>query len=138
MTRTPPPPPSANAKAALAKHRDAVSDAKRRAIEKAIAHLRKTNAVLNVSTVARRAGVTRKTVYKHDDLMAIINAHRNHHGAADEPPSTGRDSSIVAALRRKIATQSSEIKELKTTVAQQQATIEMLYGQLEDRHYGTT
>ncbi|MBN9635792.1 MAG: transposase, partial [Actinobacteria bacterium] len=127
-----------NAKAALAKHRDAVSDAKHRAIEKAIAHLRKTNAVLNVSTVARRAGVTRKTVYKHDELMAIINAHRNHHGATDEPPSTSRDSSIVAALRRKIATQSSEIKELKTTVAQQQATIELLYGQLEDRHYGTT
>lgn len=137
MTRTPPPPPTANAKAALAKHRDAVSDAKRQAIVKAIAHLRKTNAVLNVSTVARRAGVTRKTVYKHDDLMAVIDAHRNH-TAADVPPATGRDNAIMAALRHKIAAQTAEIKDLKTTVTQQQATIELLYGQLEDRQYGNT
>ncbi|MDH6244054.1 transposase [Mycobacterium sp. OTB74] len=137
MTRTPPPPPSANAKAALAKHRNAVSDAKRCDIEKAIAYLRKTNAELNVSTVARRAGVTRKTVYKHDDLMAVIDAHRKH-AAADVPPATGRDDAIVAALRHKIAAQTAEIKDLKTTVAQQQGTIELLYGQLEDRQYGTT
>ncbi|WP_418002843.1 DUF6262 family protein [Mycobacterium sp. PDNC021] len=138
MTCTPPPPPSQNAKAALAKHRDAVSDAKRRAIEKAIGHLRKTNAVLNVSTVARRAGVTRKTVYNHDDLMAAIDAHRTHTSATAVTQATGRDSSIVAALRRKITAQSDEIETLRTTLTQQQATIGLLYGQLEDRHHGTT
>jgi hypothetical protein len=36
--------------------------------------------------------------------------------------------------RRKIA---AEINEVKTTVAQHQATIELLYGQLEDRQYGS-
>ncbi|WP_020103725.1 MULTISPECIES: hypothetical protein [Mycobacteriaceae] len=40
----------------------------------------------------------------------------------------------MAALRRKITAQSDEIRTLKTTVAQQQAMIELLYGQLEDRH----
>lgn len=76
MTRTPPPPPTDKAKAALAKYRDSVSAAKRRDIEKAINHLRKTDATINVSTVARRAKVTRKTVLKHDDLMAIIDQYR--------------------------------------------------------------
>jgi hypothetical protein len=137
MTRTPPPPPTAKAKAALATYRDGVSADKRRDIEKAIAYLRKTKARINVSTVARRAKVQRKTVLKHDDLMVIINQYRNRPPAGSDPPaSPGRESSIMAALRRKIAAQAAEINELKTTVAQQQATIELLYGQLEDRHYG--
>ncbi len=139
MTRTPPPPPTDAAKAALAKHRDQVSADKRRDIEKAINHLRKTKATINVSTVARRAKVTRKTVLKHDDLMAIINQYRTHTLiTSTQAASTSRESSIMIALRRKIATQTAEIDELKTTVNQQQATIELLYGQLEDRHYGTT
>ncbi|MDO3013289.1 transposase [Mycobacteroides abscessus subsp. abscessus] len=137
MTRTPPPPPTDKAKAALAKYRDGVSADKRRDIEKAINYLRKTKATINVSTVARRAKVQRKTVLKHDDLMVIINQYRNRPPAScDHPPATSRESSIMTALRRKIATQETEISELKTTVAQQQATIELLYGQLEDRRYG--
>ncbi len=139
MTRTPPPPPSDNAKAALAKYRDKVSADKRRDIEKAINHLRKTKATINVSTVARRAGVTRKTVLKHDDLMAIINQYRGHAADRSEPTQApGRENAITAALRRKIATQAAEITELKTAVTQQQTTIELLYGQLEDGHYGST
>ena len=141
MTRTPPPPPTEAAKAALAKYRDKVSADKRRDIEKAINHLRKTKSEINVSTVARRAKVQRKTVLKHDDLMAIINQYRNHTPSpspSDQGTSTSRENSIITALRRKIATQAVEINELKTTVNQQQATIELLYGQLEDRTYGTT
>jgi hypothetical protein len=138
MTRTPPPPPSDNAKAALAKYRDKVSADKRRDIEQAINHLRKVKATINVSTVARRAKVQRKTVLKHDDLMAIINQYRNHTPTSNQGTSTNRESSIMTALRRKIATQAAEINELRTAVNQQQATIELLYGQLEDRNYGTT
>jgi hypothetical protein len=62
-----PPPPSDKARQGLAKHRDAVAKNKRRAIEKAIHHLRRTNAAINIATVAPRAGVQRKTVYKHRD-----------------------------------------------------------------------
>lgn len=39
---------------------------------------------------------------------------------------TRRDTSIVAALRNKLADRDNEITELKTTVAQQKATIELL------------
>lgn len=137
MTRTPPPPPTDKAKAALAKYRDSVSAAKRRDIEKAINHLRKTDATINVSTVARRAKVTRKTVLKHDDLMAIIDQYRYRPPTREkQEPATGRDTSIVAALRHKVATQATEINKLKTTVAQHQNTIELLYGRLEDQQYG--
>ena len=71
--------------------------------------------------------------------MAIINQYRNRPAASsDHPPATSRESSIIAALRRKVATQADQINELKTTVAQQQATIELHYGQLEDRQFGGT
>lgn len=124
-----PPPPTAKAHAALAKYRHAISVEKRRDIEKAIRHLRKTNAEINVSTVARRAGVQRKTVYKYPELIAVIDQYR-HQTKADPAP-TSRESSIVAALRARLAAKDEEIKQLRATVAQQKDTIELLYGQLD-------
>ncbi|QZH69432.1 transposase [Mycolicibacterium farcinogenes] len=131
MTRKPPPPPTEQALRALAKHRKTVSDDKRRDIEKALAYLRKTNATINVSTVSRRAKVTRKTIHKHKDLLAVIDQYR-HHPSTAEPPQPGRDTTIVAAMRRKIAAQDSEIRELKATIAHHVTTIELLHGQLDD------
>ncbi|MFV8055052.1 DUF6262 family protein [Mycolicibacterium peregrinum] len=127
-----PPPPTAKAHAALAKYRHAISVEKRRDIEKAIRHLRKTNAEINVSTVARRAGVQRKTVYKYPELIAVIDQYR-HQTNADptDPAPTSRESSIVAALRARLAAKDEEIKQLRATVAQQKDTIELLYGQLD-------
>lgn len=137
MNRPKPPPPTDKALRGLETYRDSVSNDKRRDIEKAIAHLRKTRATINVSTVAARAGVTRKTIYKHPDLIAVIDQYRHHRDTA-EPPTTGRDTSIVTALRRKIAAQDSEIRELKATLAQQVTTIELLYGQLDRRYEQST
>jgi hypothetical protein len=130
MTRRTPPPPTEKAKRALAKYREGISADKLRDIEKALAHLRKTNAKINVSTVSKRAGVTRKTVHKHDHVIAIIDQYR-HHAAPEPPPSAGRDSSIIAALRTKLAARDKEVADLKATVAQQKTTIELLYGQLD-------
>ncbi|MEX3648586.1 DUF6262 family protein [Mycolicibacterium porcinum] len=124
-----PPPPTAKAHAALAKYRHAISVEKRRDIEKAIRHLRKTSAEINVSTVARRAGVQRKTVYKYPELIAVIDQYR-HQSNADPAP-TSRESSIVAVLRARLAAKDEEIKQLRATVAQQKDTIELLYGQLD-------
>ncbi|MFN6554761.1 DUF6262 family protein [Mycolicibacterium septicum] len=138
MTRKPPPPPTEQALRALANYRKKTSDDKRRDIEKALAHLRKTNATINVSTVARRAKVTRKTIHKHKDLLAVIDQYR-HHPSTTERPQLGRDTSIMAAMRRKITAQDSEIRELKATIAQHVTTIELLHGRLDDaRHdHGT-
>jgi len=125
-----PPPPSNKALEGLAKHRAAVAAAKRRDIEKAIRALRKAEAPINISTVAAKARVVRKTIYKHHDLLAVIDQYRhtpNHH----EPSATGRETTIITALRRQLATQDDEIKKLRATVAQQKTTIELLYGQLD-------
>jgi hypothetical protein len=137
MSRTPPPPPTVKALAGLAKHRQAVSKDKLRDIEKALAYLRKTNATINVSTVAKRAGVTRKTVLKHDHVMAIIDQYRHHPDKAT-PPAMGRETSILAALRNKLAAREKEVSDLKATVAQQKTTIELLYGQLDTLQEQTT
>ncbi|MDA3660178.1 MULTISPECIES: hypothetical protein [Mycobacterium] len=75
MTRRPPP-PSDKALQGLADYRAAVAKDKRRAIERAIRAMRKSNATINVATVAARAGVGRKTVYKHKDLIAVIDQYQ--------------------------------------------------------------
>lgn len=71
-----------------------------------MAYLHKTNTDINVSTVANRA-------------------------RDDPPPSTRRDTSILAAMRNRLAAKETEIKQLKATVAAQKTTIELLYGQIE-------
>lgn len=136
MNRPKPPPPTQKALDALAEYRDGRRDEKRRDIEKAIAYLRKTNADINFSTVSRRAKVSRKTIYTHDDLVTVIEQYRDR-PAGREPASTGRETSIVAALRHKLAAKDKEIAALKATVAEQQSTIELLYGQLETMHEQT-
>lgn len=124
-----PPPPSDNARRALADYRKNISQTKRRDIERAIKHLRKTNAIINISTVAARAGVERKTVYKHRDLVAIIDAYRR------QPPSlgaaTGRETTVVVALRAQLVAKDGEIRALRTKLAEQESTIALLYGQLD-------
>ncbi len=136
MSRPKPPPPTQKALDALAEYRRARSDEKRRDIEKAIAHLRKTNATINFSTVSRRAKVSRKTIYKHDDLVTVIEQYRGRH-TDRQPASTGRETSIHAALRHKLAAKDKEIAALKATVAEQQSTIELLYGHLDTLHEQT-
>jgi hypothetical protein len=124
-----PPPPSDKALQGLAKHRDTIAKNKRRAIE----HLRKTNAAINISTVAARAGVQRNTIYKHRDLVAVIDQYRRHPTPVDLAP-TGRDTSIVAALRTQLAAKENEIRTLKAKVHQHESTIALLYGQLDSHN----
>ncbi|WP_395308944.1 DUF6262 family protein [Mycobacterium sp. AMU20-3851] len=133
MSRPKPPPPTQKALDALDKYRQGRSDEKRRDIEKAIAYLRKTHADINFSTVSRRAKVSRKTIYKHDDLVTVIEQYRDR-PTDREPASTGRETSIDAALRHRLAAKDKEIAALKATVAEQQSTIELLYGQLDTLH----
>ena len=127
-----PPPPSDKVLQGLAKHRDTFAKDKRRVIENAIRHLRKTNAPVNISAVAARVGVARKTIYKHRDLVAVIDQYRGGTTTVDLTP-TGRESSIVAALRIQLAAKDNEIKTLKAKLHQHESTIAVLYGQLDAR-----
>ncbi|BBY81502.1 hypothetical protein MPUL_26600 [Mycolicibacterium pulveris] len=72
----------------------------------------------------------RKTVYKHPDLIAVIDQYR--HQPRAEPATTGAENSIITALRRRLAAKDEEITQLRATLAQQKATIELLYGHLDD------
>jgi hypothetical protein len=132
MSRRLPPPPSDKAREGLANYRAKISEDKRRAIERAIKHLRKIDAPINVSTVAARAGVQRKTVYKHGDLVAVIDQYRRQPAAADTG-SGGRETSIVAALRAQIAAKDNEIRKLRTRVREHESTIALLYGRLDSQ-----
>ncbi|WP_236732197.1 hypothetical protein [Mycolicibacterium peregrinum] len=51
-----------------------------------------------------------------------------------QPAPAGRETSIDAALRHRLAAKDKEIAALKATVAEQQSTIELLYGQLDTLH----
>ena len=61
---------------ALAAHTRKRGDTVRTRIEKALRELRKQNADITISSVSRRAGVTRKSIYRREDLVALIRAHR--------------------------------------------------------------
>ncbi|MEC4836002.1 transposase [Mycobacteroides chelonae] len=129
-----PPPPSDNARQALAAYRAGVSAAKRRDIEKAIRHLRKTGAAINVAAVAARAGVQRKTIYKHPDLIAAIDQYRRRTPTSDTDTDTaqgGRTNTIIDALRKQLATKDNEISALRQQLAEHAATIALLYGELD-------
>ncbi|CPU01189.1 DUF6262 family protein [Mycobacteroides abscessus] len=127
-----PPPPSDKAREGLAAYRAGVSAAKRRDIEKAIRHLRKTGAAINVAAVAARAGVQRKTIYKHPDLIAAINQYRHRTPATDTGTAPeGRTNTIIDALRKQLATKDNEISALRQQLAEHTATIALLYGELD-------
>ena len=57
---------------------------------KALRDLRKQNADITISSVSRRAGVTRKSIYRREDLVALIRAHRPVAAVPDDPPPPGR------------------------------------------------
>jgi uncharacterized protein involved in exopolysaccharide biosynthesis len=62
----------------------------------------------------------------------VIDQYRHKPPVVEATPNS-RDNSIIAALRAQLAAKDNQIKKLKTTLAEQKSTIEMLYGQL-DQH----
>lgn len=131
MNASKPPPPGEKAQRGLARHRDTVAAAKRRDIDRALRDLRKANAPITVAAVAARAGVSRKTIYKHTDVIATIDQYRGARAPNSAAETTSREAAIVAALRRKIAACEVENKQLRSVIADQKQTIEMLYGELD-------
>lgn len=131
MSAPKPPPPGEKAQRGLARYRDTVAATKRRDIDKALRDLRKSNAPITVAAVAARSGVSRKTIYKHKDVVATIDQYRVTHRTNSVADPSSRDPAIVAALRRKIAACEAENKQLRSVIADQKQTIELLYGQLD-------
>lgn len=128
-----PPPPGEKARLGLARYRKHRSAAKRHDIEKAVRALRKAGAPISVAAVAEKANVSRNTIYKHKDILATIDQYRTHPVNTNESSPSPRESSVVAALRRKLAATQAENAALKAAVAERDTTIAILYGQLDQR-----
>ena len=117
----------------LAAHTRKRRDTVRARIEKALRDLRKQNADITISSVARRAGVTRMSIYRREDLLALIHAHRPVVAVPDDPPPPGTETSIVAALRARLTAKDTPIAELRAALRERDRTIATLHGELEKR-----
>lgn len=121
---------------ALARHAKARSVDARRRIDKAIRELRRQQSPINVNAVARTAGVTRQTIYRHKDLLARIRACAALSPVtATATADTGqRETSIVAALRQQLSTLRSQhrtqIAELTATIRERDNALAAAHGEI--------
>lgn len=104
-------------------------------IDKAIKALRREHSDITISSVARRAEVTRKSIHRRKDVLAIIHAERPLAAVTDDiaPPTTA-DNSIVAALRARITAKDAQISDLNAALRERDRTIAILHGQLDKLH----
>lgn len=131
---TPPAMPrSAPAVEGLRRHARQRSVDARAAIEEALLDLRREHQEINVSSVARRAGVSRKTVYNHNDLFDRIRNHRPAPRAVVDPPPRRHDP-ITAALRNELANQKAryeaQLATLKAQLRQRDKELAAAHGAL--------
>ena len=116
----------------LAAHTRKRRDTVRARIEKALRDLRKQNADITISSVGRRAGVTRRGIEHRHDPVTLIRAHRPVVAVPDPPP-PGTETSIVAALRARLTAKDTPIAELRAALRERDRTIATLHGELEKR-----
>ncbi|MGL5441184.1 MAG: hypothetical protein ACRDDJ_01755 [[Mycobacterium] stephanolepidis] len=116
----------------LRRHAQQRSDDARRRIDKAIRDLRKKGAPVNVNAVARAAEVTRKTIYAHPDLLEHIRAHIPLHAVAPayDSRSPAAENSIVAALRRQLTTQQTQLSKLRTELKDRDEALAAAHGEI--------
>jgi hypothetical protein len=121
---------------ALAAHTRKRRDTVRARVEKALRDMRRQNAEITISSVSRRAGVTRKSIYRREDLVALIRAHRPVAAVTDDPapPPADQETSIVAALRARLIAKDAQIADLKAALRERARTISILHGELDKRH----
>lgn len=116
----------------LRRHAQQRSAEVRRRIEKAIRELRKRNEPINVNAVARTAAVTRKTIYAHPDLLERIRAHTPLRVLAPAPAVRPPEAhnSIVAALRRQLTTQQTQLAKLKAELKARDDALAAAHGEI--------
>lgn len=81
------------------------SDRARRAIEQAVRDLGSRRQPINVNAVARQAGVTRRTIYNHVDLLEQIRAQGANTRHSHDSVTAGDNPVTIASLRNELAIQ---------------------------------
>ncbi|CQD02142.1 MULTISPECIES: hypothetical protein [Mycobacterium] len=124
---------------ALARHTQMRRDSVNSRVLKALKDLRREKAPISISSVARRADVTRKSIYHRPTLLALIETHRTVTVVPDEPApaAAGPESSIVAALRLRLTAKDAQIAELKAALRERDQTIAVLHGEIDKLHAGS-
>lgn len=118
--------------AATAKRRDATTAR----IEAALREMRKEHAPINVSAVARRAGVTRPTIHSRPELRARIEKLTNvgSHAPTEAGIGLNRESTVIAALRRQMRDQAArhraETVALRSQIRELEHKLEVAVGKL--------
>ncbi|AKP56675.1 DUF6262 family protein [Mycobacteroides abscessus] len=104
-------------------------------IQQAIKRLRRRGAAINISTVAREAGVSRSVIHRRPGLRQQINALQPLEAVPDEPIASpaGAESSIVAALRTRLKARDAHIADLKAQLREKDTIIATLHGELARR-----
>ncbi|PVA74079.1 DUF6262 family protein [Mycobacteroides abscessus] len=105
-------------------------------IQQAIKRLRRRGAAINISTVAREAGVSRSVIHRRPELRQQINALQPLQTVPDEPPPptpAGIESSIITALRTRLKAKDAHIGDLKAQLREKDTIIATLHGELAHR-----
>ncbi len=135
---------NAAATQALRDYGQARSADTRRRIETAVRSIRKDKTPISVNAVARRAQVSRSTIYRHHDLLQTINALRAT-SPRHTPPGPAADSAnntLLDALRhqlrqlqiqhrQEISILKSRLKEHEEALAAANGEIHRLTGRLD-------
>lgn len=121
-------------KDALATHTRQRRDAVSARIEKALKAMRRENAEITISSVSRRAKVTRPSIHRRPRLLALIKAHQPLASVDTADPRPARpdgESGIVAALRSRLTSKDTQIAELKATLRERDQIIATLHGEID-------
>ncbi|MCA4725249.1 MULTISPECIES: hypothetical protein [Mycolicibacterium] len=124
---------SLNALEASARKRSGDVDAR---IERALKNMRKHRIDINVSSLAREAGVSRSVIHRRPELHEKIRSLQPLTAVdAGEPPPPAADTeySIITALRTRLKTRDAQIAELKGQLRERDHIIATLHGQLARR-----
>lgn len=120
------------------------STATRRKITKALREMRKKGLAINPHALANYAGIARKSIYNHPDLLKQIRAESTNPAPRPAPaaPEPATQSGVVAALREQLRTQQqryeTEIADLKAENKRLERALAAAHGELHRRgHTGT-
>ncbi len=123
----------------LRRHSQQRATKTRRKITKALRDMRKQGLAINPHALANYAGIARKSIYNHADLLEQIRAESINPAPtpAAATPNQTNDSSIVAALREQLRSQKhdyqTEIAQLKAEVKNLEQALAAAHGELHRR-----
>lgn len=103
-------------------------------IERALKNMRKRRLDINISSLAREAGVSRSVIHRRPELREKIRSLQPLTAVDVDgdppPPVADTENSIITALRTRLKTRDAQIAELKDQLRERDHIIATLHGEL--------